>query len=105
LLRLRRELTSVTQHGSLDGAVISHRAFALRWFGSADRLLVINLGAELILSSVPQPLLAPPTPAGWKILWSSEDAVYGGAGTAPIESDEGWRIPGQAAVLLAPRDV
>jgi len=105
LLRLRRELTSVTQPRSLDGAVISDRAFALRWFGTSDRLLVVNLGAELILSSVPQPLLAPPTPAGWMILWSSEDAVYGGAGTAPIETDEGWRIPGQAAVLLAPRDV
>ncbi|HEX7795336.1 MAG TPA: malto-oligosyltrehalose trehalohydrolase [Vicinamibacterales bacterium] len=104
LLRLRRELTSLTQHGTLDGAVISDRAFALRWFG-ADRLLLVNLGAELILSSVPQPLLASPTSAGWAILWSSEDSVYGGAGTAPIETDEGWRIPGQAAVLLAPRDV
>jgi maltooligosyltrehalose trehalohydrolase len=105
LLRLRRELTSVIQHGSLDGAVISDRTFALRWFGGTDRLLVVNLGTELILTSVPEPLLASPTPAGWTILWSSEDAAYGGAGTAAIETNEGWRIPGQAAVLLGPRDV
>ena len=106
LLRLRRELTAVTERGgSVDGAVISERAFVLRWFGSADRLLVVNLGAELIVTSVPEPLLASPTSAGWTILWSSEDAAYGGAGTAPLETDEGWRIPGQAAVLLAPRAV
>jgi maltooligosyltrehalose trehalohydrolase len=77
----------------------------LRWFGRADRLLVVNLGTELILPSIPEPLLASPTPAGWTILWSSEDAAYGGAGTAAIETHEGWRIPGQAAILLAPRDV
>jgi maltooligosyltrehalose trehalohydrolase len=102
LLRLRRELTSATQGGSLDGAVIAERAFALRWFGSVDRLLLVNLGAELLLASLPEPLLASPTPAGWAILWSSEDAAYGGAGTAPVETDLGWRIPGQAAVLLGP---
>jgi maltooligosyltrehalose trehalohydrolase len=102
LLRLRRELMSATPGGAMDGAVISDRAFALRWFGGADCLLLVNLGTDLLLTSVPEPLLASPTPAGWAILWSSEDAAYGGAGTAPIETDEGWRIPGQAAVLLGP---
>lgn len=101
LLRLRHDLRSAAHAGgSMDGAVISDRAFVIRWFGNAERLLVVNLGTELILTSVPEPLLAPPTSTGWAILWSSEDAVYGGAGTAPLETDEGWRIPGQSAVLL-----
>jgi maltooligosyltrehalose trehalohydrolase len=54
---------------------------------------------------VPEPLLAPPTPLGWRILWSSEDAAYGGAGTAAVENADHWRIPGQSAVLLAPCEV
>jgi maltooligosyltrehalose trehalohydrolase len=106
LLRLRRELTAVAQGGgSVDGAVISDRAFVLRWSGTDDRLLVVNLGTELMLTSVPEPLLASPVPAGWTILWSSGDAAYGGAGTPGLETDEGWRIPGQSAVLLAPAPV
>jgi maltooligosyltrehalose trehalohydrolase len=41
----------------------------------------------------------------WDILWSSEDPAYGGTGTIPLESDESWRIPGQAAVVLSARHV
>jgi maltooligosyltrehalose trehalohydrolase len=111
LLRLRREMASSAPRGSsFDGAVLSDRSFVLRWssmdtaFVSSgnvhDRLLVVNLGTELLLRTLPEPLLAPPTPADWRILWSSEDPAYGGAGTAPLETAEGWRIPGQAAVLL-----
>jgi len=113
LLRLRRETILLAERGvSLDGAVLSDRAFVLRWFATdaalapvfhdTDRLLVVNLGTELSLTTVPEPLLAPPTAAGWKILWSSEDSSYGGAGAAPLETADGWRIPGQSAVLLAP---
>ena len=91
------------ENASLDGAVVSEHVFVLRWLSNdRDRLLVVNLGAERFLSTVPVPLLAPPTPLRWSILWSSEDAAYGGAGTAPVENADGWRIPGQAAVLLAP---
>jgi maltooligosyltrehalose trehalohydrolase len=116
LLRLRREMASSAQSGSsFDGAVLTDRAFVLRWFSpdtpvassenTNDRLLVINLGTELFLSTLPEPLLAAPTPAGWTPLWSSEDPAYGGAGSTPIETADGWRIPGQSAVLLASRDV
>jgi maltooligosyltrehalose trehalohydrolase len=112
LLRVRREMASSAPRGSsFDGAVLSDRAFVLRWsstdtvFASSgnvdDRLLVVNLGAELFLTTLPEPLLAPATPAGWRNLWSSEDSAYGGAGTAPLETADGWRIPGQSAVLLA----
>src|SRR5262249_40521057 len=103
LLRLRREMA---QAGSpLDGAVLSDRAFVMRWFDPAHRLLVVNLGTELSLTALPEPLLAPPTPRGWTILWSSEDAAYGGMGTAPLAGADGWQIPGQSSVLLIPRPV
>ena len=45
-------------------------------------------------------LRRPPAPA-WEILWSSDDPAYGGAGTAPLDTEEGWRIPGQATVVLS----
>ena len=82
-------------------AMVFARRPPMRRLEHGDRLLIVNLGAELSLTTLPEPLLAPPTAAGWTIRWSSEDPAYGGAGTAPVETDDGWRIPGQAAVLLA----
>jgi maltooligosyltrehalose trehalohydrolase len=41
---------------------------------------------------------------GWRIEWSSQHPVYGGSGTAPLETKANWMIPGQATVLLAPHD-
>jgi maltooligosyltrehalose trehalohydrolase len=115
LLRLRRDdrLFDESDGRQFDGAVLSDRAFALRWFASEssaadsawaanDRLLLVNLGADLLLLSVPEPLLAPPDGAMWEIRWSSEDPSYGGMGTAAVETADSWRIPGQTAVLLAP---
>jgi maltooligosyltrehalose trehalohydrolase len=117
LLRLRRDdpIFSTAHGGRMDGAVLSDRAFLLRWFSSDprdprsrehpadDRLLLVNLGADLSLRSAPEPLLAPATGTTWALLWSSEDPVYGGMGTAALEADNDWRIPGQAAVVLVSR--
>lgn len=107
LLRLRREDPVLSRQGEdgLDGAVLSNSAFVLRFFSAghtADRLLVVNLGVDLSLNPAPEPLLAPPESAEWKILWSTEDPPYGGCGTAPLDTKENWKIPGQAAVLLHP---
>jgi maltooligosyltrehalose trehalohydrolase len=117
LLRLRREdsIFGEADLRSLDGAVLADRAFVVRWFAddphgpwtpgrAGDRLMVVNLGGDLLLESVPEPLLAPPANARWEILWSSEDPAYGGAGTPPLDTDNGWRIPGQATVVLCARD-
>jgi maltooligosyltrehalose trehalohydrolase len=106
LLRLRREdavLSGQGEHG-LDGAVLGARAFVVRFFGPSgdDRLLVVNLGAEEHLSPAPEPLLAPPDGRLWTVRWSSEARAYGGSGTFPPDSADGWRLPGEAAVLLAP---
>jgi maltooligosyltrehalose trehalohydrolase len=106
LLRLRRQDPAfrAQRHRGVDGAVLGPSAFALRYFveGGADRLLVVNLGRDLHLDSAPEPLLAPPSGARWRTLWSSEDVRYGGGGTPPLENDANWRIPGEAAVALAP---
>jgi maltooligosyltrehalose trehalohydrolase len=117
LLRMRRDdpIFSTAAGGRMDGAVLSDRAFLLRWFSSDprhpgsrdrladDRLLLVNLGADLSLRSAPEPLLAPAAGTAWEILWSSEDPAYGGMGTAALEADNDWRIPGHAAVVLVSR--
>jgi maltooligosyltrehalose trehalohydrolase len=124
LLTLRREepvFRAQKRHG-LDGAVLSPQAFVLRFFGDDgdDRLLLVNLGVDLHLDPAPEPLLAPPADSGWTAQWSSEDPKYGGSGTAPLDSHSGWdiqpkgpavvtednwRIPGHAAVLMKPESV
>jgi maltooligosyltrehalose trehalohydrolase len=106
LLRLRKEdpAFSAQRTGGVEGAVLAPEAFVLRFFESngEDRLLVVNLGRELHLEPAPEPLLAPVRRSGWRVLWSSEDTRYGGAGTPPVETDEGWRIPAHSAVVLEP---
>jgi maltooligosyltrehalose trehalohydrolase len=105
LLRLRREDPALGAHASgIDGAVIGPDALALRFFGSEvdtdDRLLVINLGRDLALPSIAEPLLAPPRGARWRLLWSSEAIRYGGSGTPDLDPGETWLLPGHAAVVF-----
>ena len=92
------------QSGGLDGAVLGERAFVLRFFGEQgqDRLLLVNFGVDLHLDPAPEPLLAPPEGRRWKVLWSSEDTSYGGSGTFPPDTQDNWRIPGNAALALTP---
>ncbi|MCW2237587.1 malto-oligosyltrehalose trehalohydrolase [Azospirillum canadense] len=114
LLRLRREdpVFAAQRIGGLDGAVLAEEAFVLRFFGDPssnmggdDRLLLVNLGRDLTLRVVPEPLLAPPLGKEWKPLWSSEATCYGGCGTAPVDAGEEWHIPGHAAVVLVPGEL
>ena len=98
-------LSAASTEVLLDGAVLGPEAFLIRFFNetSGDRLLLVNLGRDLHLEAGPEPLLAPPEGRRWEILWSSESPRYGGSGTPPVETDEGWRIPGHAAVVLFPQ--
>jgi maltooligosyltrehalose trehalohydrolase len=120
LLRLRREDPIFQQpfvSDWVDGAVLSKQAFLMRWFADdprglwtreadrRDRLVVVNLGVGFQFNPAPEPLIAPPTGTMWAISWSSEDPAYGGAGMGPLEQDEGWRIPGQATIVLDARPV
>jgi maltooligosyltrehalose trehalohydrolase len=109
LLKLRREdpVLRTQRLRGVDGAVLSDNAFVLRYFGenAPDRLLVVNLGARLHLSPVPEPLLAPPRGVAWTVVFSTESPKYGGWGTPPLETiDDGWWIPAECAVLLIPTD-
>lgn len=107
LLRLRREdpVLRRPKRGGLDGAVLSDRAFLLRYFDAdhGDRLLVFNLGLDLHLDPAPEPLLAPPADRSWKTLWSSEEAKYGGDGVVAADTAKNWRVAGYSALLLAPQ--
>jgi maltooligosyltrehalose trehalohydrolase len=107
LLQLRRSDPVVAAQGrhGLDGAVLAPEAFCLRFLApdGRDRLLLVNLGVELALDGVAEPLLAPPDGCGWSALWSSEDPRYGGDGTPDVDDAKGLRVAGHAALLLAPR--
>lgn len=106
LLRLRREEEVFRRQDprGLDGATLDDHAFVLRFFadGDGDRLLLVNLGADLALSGASEPLLAPPGDMRWENLWSSEAYAYGGSGTPPQldRDDGGWWVPGETAVVL-----
>jgi maltooligosyltrehalose trehalohydrolase len=107
LLQLRREDPAFRAQapGGVDGAVLGEHAFVLRFFedDATDRLLVVNLGRDLHLLTCPEPLLAPPEQCKWRVALSTEDPKYGGSGTGPVDTpDEGWRIMGEAAVVLTP---
>jgi maltooligosyltrehalose trehalohydrolase len=95
------------EHGKVDGAVLSAQAFVLRYFGhdGDDRLVLVNFGRDLNLNPAPEPLLAPPLDTLWRVLWSSEHPTYGGSGTPPLETQDNWRIPGEATVVMSPQSI
>jgi len=105
LLKLRREdpILSLQLREGIDGAVLGPHAFALRFFGKEgdDRLLVVNLGSDLEVRPVPEPLLAPLKEGAWKLIWSSDDPKYGGPGAVHPYDAGGWRLPGGSAVFLS----
>jgi maltooligosyltrehalose trehalohydrolase len=107
LLRLRREDTAfcLQQPGGVDGAVLAPSAFALRFFTPDhvdDRVLVVNLGPDILRPSYAEPLLGPPPDADWICRWSSEDPAYGGNGTRDLWPHGCWVIPSESALVLSP---
>jgi maltooligosyltrehalose trehalohydrolase len=104
LLQIRRSdpvIAAAARH-RIDGAVLGPETFVLRYFGrdEGDRLLIVNLGCDLDLTPVPEPLLAPPPGSRWAVQWSSEAVRYGGQGTPPLQQDDHWVVPGEAAILM-----
>jgi maltooligosyltrehalose trehalohydrolase len=104
LLHLRKSdpVIASQRRECLDGAVLTPHAFVLRYVDPVrgDRLLLVNLGADLHLASAPEPLLAPPRGARWVLAWSSEHARYGGLGVLDPCREAGWRIPSDSTTLL-----
>ncbi len=105
LLRLRRSdpIFSAQRNDWLFGAVIAPEAFALRFATGTgrDRLVLVNLGADLEAGGIAEPLLAPPDENGWRIAFSTEDLRYGGGGT-PSLGDGFLPVPGHACLVLEP---
>ena len=81
LLRLRGEL-----HGRVRGAVIGPEAFVLRYDA---HLLIVNLGDELRMDIIDEPLLA----GRWNVAWASD-------GTSSIDMTPPLRVPPECAILL-----
>ncbi len=109
LLRLRADdpTFAAMQNGRhLDGAVLSDSAFVLRYFDkqNGDRLLLVNLGRDLCLEPLPEPLLAAPKNKCWGLLFSTEAPKYGGTGTVPPDKGSFLRLAGHSAVVLQPVD-
>jgi maltooligosyltrehalose trehalohydrolase len=106
LLALRRDDPVLSQHRAeqLHGVALSPDALLIRYLppGHGTRILLVNFGSDLKLESVSSPLAAPPAGCQWQILWSSDDPRYGGHGTPPVDTPQGWHVPGQAAVILHP---
>jgi maltooligosyltrehalose trehalohydrolase len=101
LLRIRRYDPVISRQGAhIDGAVLSEHALLVRWLdpAGADRLLVVNLGAQLERLS-PEPLLAPPEDSRWDLAWSSNEPRYAGPGALSPARD-GWNIAAESATLL-----
>ncbi|MEW6324253.1 MAG: malto-oligosyltrehalose trehalohydrolase [Nitrospirota bacterium] len=104
LLRIRRDdpVISAQSRERIDGAVLSAEAFVLRFFGADgdDRLLLVNLGADLDGSPPSEPLLAPGRSGQWRLIWSSDDPRYGGPGIVDPCAGGHWRLPGRSAMLI-----
>jgi maltooligosyltrehalose trehalohydrolase len=106
LLILRRNDPVLSQRpAQVDGAVLGARAWLLRFFSEAgDRLLIVNLGADLTLRPAPEPLLAPTDGPAWDILWSSEGPEYCGDGTPPLYRGGYLHIAAESALVLKPAE-
>lgn len=104
LLKLRRRdpRFSLQIPARIDGAVLENTSFALRYFSNEgdDRLLLINFGDCQALHAASEPLLAPPLHCRWEILWTSECARYGGAGTTALPGKEEWVLPAESTIAL-----
>ena len=88
----------------IDGAVLTPHAFVLRYDPGArdDRLLLVNLGTDVDLTPIREPLLAAPAGARWVMQWSTDDVKYGGNGAAALQIEPVWRLKAESAILLRP---
>jgi len=101
LLALRRTDPAFAAQRVPAGRSLSPAALALR-FGrddGLDRLLLLNLGADLSLVDAAEALLEPPNGSEWALVWSSDHPRYGGSGT-PAAAGAARLIPGESALVL-----
>lgn len=106
LLRLRRSEPAILRAAgerTLDASVVGPAAFLIRFFGGDgrdDRLLLVNLGPDLPIDSLPDPLFAAPSGHDWELAWSSDDPDYGGGGRRPVDLKDRWVLSADAALFF-----
>ncbi|UXN72809.1 alpha-amylase family glycosyl hydrolase [Devosia sp. A8/3-2] len=108
LLRIRREDPAFSQASErrIDGAVIGEAALLIRYVTpdpGGHRLLLLNLGRDLQIGVVAEPLLAPADGHRWRMDWSSEHPDYDGAGRRPTDPEKFWILPSDCAPGVAQR--
>jgi len=104
-LRHREPAFAPAAQTDVDGAVLGPEAFVVRFSGDEaanERLLLVNLGADLARPSFAEPLLAPPPGFDWCLQWSSEAPEYGGGGTPTVAGSDGWHLLGHSTAVLRP---
>jgi maltooligosyltrehalose trehalohydrolase len=92
--------------GEIDGAVIGPHALILRYFAdnaADERLVAANLGADLPIRSIADPLAAPPAGFEWWPIWSTGDPRYGGEGQRDIDTRQRWTLSADTVLVFAPR--
>ena len=88
----------------IDGAVIGDAALLIRYITpdpAGHRLLLLNLGRDLHIGVVAEPLLAPPKGNRWTLAWSSENPAYDGAGQRPTDPEKFWILPSDTALVFS----
>jgi maltooligosyltrehalose trehalohydrolase len=106
LLELRGRLLAPRARDRESFAVtaLNEAALALRWTGSAGAaplLLVVNLRGVLSLNLADRMETTPPAGQQWSIVFSSQDARYGGrSADCRLEQGQLMTIDGPAALLL-----
>lgn len=105
LIALRRQDLVLVRRPQVpwDGAVLDEHAFVMRLRDAehGDRLLLVNLGAQVDTRAWAEPLLAPPINRQWRVRWSSNDVRYGGLGWVAPPQPLGWHLPAEGAFWLA----
>jgi maltooligosyltrehalose trehalohydrolase len=87
--------------GSMHGAQLGPRAFLVRFFHpEGHRLILVNLGEDLVLDPAPEPLLAPRAGQSWQHVLTSDDVKYGGKGYALPHVDGVWQLTAQSASVF-----
>lgn len=106
LLTLRRDDPTIARpHSRLAGTPLGERTLLLRYLGSSsreDRLVAVNLGADVDACRQSNPLVAPPTGHGWRVRWCSEDPRYGGSGTRGGLNGMQLMLTGHATTVFEP---
>ena len=105
LLRLRKSDPSFSQGSTrrIDGAVLNSTSFLVRYLTpqpDGHRLLLFNIGRDLPMDVIAEPLLAPPDGFRWVAAWSSEHPEYGGSGRRPADTDHFWIFTSDCTLLF-----